>query len=255
MINDIQGLLDEYVHWLKDKTTFRQLDKWIEITTPYLDRHNDYLQLYAKKDDGKITITDDGYIIQDLIQNGCKLDTKKRRELLQMTLNGFGIQLTDDNALLTHATVQNFALQKHNLIQAMLAVNDLFYLSAPIVENLFLEDVMEWLELHNIRYIQNAKFTGESGYDHLFDFAIPKSRQQPERLLRAISRPVRDTSESFILAWVDTKKVRASDSKAYAFLNDAERTVSNSIAETLKSYNIQPVIWSLRDRYVEELAA
>ena len=151
MMNDIQELLDEYVRWLKDKTTFRQLDKWVEITTPYLDRHNDYLQIYAKKDEGKILLTDDGYIIQDLTQNGCKLESKKRRELLQMTLNGFGIQLTKENALMTHATIQNFALQKHNLIQAMLAVNDLFYLSAPIVENLFLEDVMEWLDLHNIR--------------------------------------------------------------------------------------------------------
>lgn len=255
MINEIQNLLDEYIHWLKDKTKLRQVnEKWIEITTPYLDRHNDYLQLYAKREQDKFFLTDDGYIIQDLVQNGCKLDSKKRKALLRMTLNGFGIRL-DNNNLVTYATTKTFALQKHNLIQAMLAVNDLFYLAAPIVENLFLEDVMEWLDLHGIRYIQNVKFTGATGYDHVFDFAIPKSNQQPERLLRAINRPIRETVESFAWAWVDTKEVRLPESRAYAFLNDTEKTVSSVITEALKSCEIQPVYWSQRESYREELAA
>ena len=255
MMNEIHDLLDEYVKWLKDKTKLRQVNNtWIEITTPYLDRHNDYLQIYAKREDGKFLLTDDGYIMQDLIRNGCKLESKKRKSLLYMTLNGFGIQLKED-ALITYATTKNFALQKHNLIQAMLAVNDLFYLAVPIVENLFLEDVMEWLDFHEIRYIQNVKFTGESGYDHVFDFAIPKSRTQPERLLRAINRPVRDTAESFAWAWVDTREVRPPDSRAYAILNDSEKAISSAISEALHSYDIQPVSWSQRETYLEELAA
>jgi len=47
MIGEIQSLLDEYMRWLKEKTQLRQIDDWVEITTPYLDRHNDYLQIYA----------------------------------------------------------------------------------------------------------------------------------------------------------------------------------------------------------------
>jgi len=166
MINEIQKLLNEYLNWLSDKTMLRQIDKWVEITTPYLDRHNDYLQIYAKQENGRYLLSDDGYIIQDLIQSGCKLDSKKRKDLLQITLNGFGVQLKD-NVLTLYATPSNFALQKHNLIQAMLAVNDLFYLAAPVVENLFLEDVTSWLDLHDIRYIHNVKFTGATGYDHV----------------------------------------------------------------------------------------
>ena len=98
----------------------RQIDKWVEITTPYLDRHSDYLQIYTKQENGRYLLSDDGYIIQDLIQSGCKLDSKKRKDLLQITLNGFGVQLKD-NVLTVYATPSNFALQKHNLIQAMLA--------------------------------------------------------------------------------------------------------------------------------------
>jgi len=47
MINEIQGLVNEYARWLREKTQVRQVDEWVEITTPYLDRHNDYLQIYT----------------------------------------------------------------------------------------------------------------------------------------------------------------------------------------------------------------
>ena len=41
-------------------------------------------------------MTDDSYIIHDLEASGCKLDTEKRKNLLQMTLNGFGVKLNAD---------------------------------------------------------------------------------------------------------------------------------------------------------------
>lgn len=45
MIQDIQKLIDDYVVWLRDKTSLRQIENWVEITTPYLDRQNDYIQI------------------------------------------------------------------------------------------------------------------------------------------------------------------------------------------------------------------
>jgi len=66
MINEIQRLVDEYASWLKEKTLIRQVDEWVEITTPYLDRHNDYLQIYARRRNGDYVLTDAGYILQDL---------------------------------------------------------------------------------------------------------------------------------------------------------------------------------------------
>ena len=123
MIQDIQNLLTTYYAWLKDKTELHQLDQWVEITTPYLDRHNDYVQIYVKKTNGGFLLTDDGYTIDNLQQSGCKLDSRKRQVLLKMTLNGFGVK-QDGKALQIHASAENFASRKHNLIQAMLAVNE-----------------------------------------------------------------------------------------------------------------------------------
>lgn len=252
MIQDIQRLLDTYHAWLKDKTALRQVDDWVEITTPYLDRHNDYVQIYAKRSNGGYVLTDDGYTIQDLEQSGCRLESQKRQELLRMTLNGFGVRL-DDKALQVHASPENFALRKHNLLQAILAVNDMFYLAQPTVASLFYEDVVAWLDLHEIRYTPKVKFTGKTGYDHLFDFVIPKSRRQPERIVQTINRPSRDTAQSVVLAWIDTKEVRPPDSRAYALLNDGEQTVPQGVMDALRNYEVTPVPWSRRDDVREEL--
>lgn len=254
MIQDVQKLLDDYVTWLKDKTQLRQVNDWVEITTPYLDRNNDYLQIYAHKENGAYVLTDDGHTIGDLDQMGCKLNSPKRQDLLQMTLNGFGVQLQDQR-LEVHASMDNFALRKHNLVQAMLAVNDMFFLSVPMVASLFYEDVVGWLDLHDIRYTPKVKFSGKSGYDHLFDFVIPKSRRQPERIIQTINRPNRETAQSVVFSWVDTKEVRPADSRAYAFLNDSESPVSTTVLDALSSYDVTPVVWSKREELREELAA
>ena len=197
--SEIEKLLDDYRAWLKEKTVLKEVDggKWVEITTPYIDRHNDALQIYARRENGGFLLSDDSYTIHDLEASGCSLNTDKRKDLLKMTLNGFGVRLNKD-ALEVQASAESFPLRKHNLIQAMLAVNDLFYLAKPIVESLFFEDVVNWLDANDVRYTPKVKFTGTSGYDHLFDFVIPKSRRQSERILRAINRPTRNTAEAFM---------------------------------------------------------
>jgi len=254
MINEVQALLGQYWAWLRDKTTLRQVKDWIEITTPYLDRHNDRLQIYAKRRDGGYVLTDDGYVLTDLEQSGCRIDSPKRQALLKVTLNGFGVQVSGQ-ALEVHASPDNFALRKHSLVQAMLAVNDLFYLASPVVASLFYEDVVAWLDLSEIRYTPRVKFTGKSGYDHLFDFVIPRSRHQPERILRAINRASRDTAQAMAFSWIDTREVRSPESRAYAILNDSEQSISESVLDAMRNYEVRAVAWSGREQVRTELAA
>ena len=254
MIQDVQVLLDRYSAWLKDRTSLREVGDSIEITTPYLDRHNDYLQIYAKRANGGFVLTDDGYVLDDLELSGCKIDSPKRQTMFRTTLNGFGVQ-ANGKVLEVKATPENFSLKKHNLVQAMLAVNDLFYLASPTVASLFHEDVTSWLDLSEIRYTPSVKFTGKSGYDHRFDFVIPKSTAKPERVLRAINRPSRETAQAMALSWVDTKGVRSSEARAYAILNDSDQNVSTNVVDAMQSYEVHPVLWSNRDEALKELAA
>jgi len=252
MMADIQALLDQYRAWLKDKTVLREVNDWVEITTPYLDRHNDYLQIYAQRCSGEYVLSDDGYVLQDLQLSGCKLDSGKRQALLRTTLNGFGVHL-EEGRLEVKASPDNFALRKHNLVQAMLAVNDLFYVASPVVTSLFYEDVLAWLELSEIRYTPRVKFTGKSGIDHLFDFVIPKSKAKPERILRTVNRPNRTTAEILVFSWIDTKEVRPPESQAYALLNDTEQTPAATVVDALRSYDVHPVLWSKREEVRQEL--
>lgn len=256
MIDEVQSLLDRYWRWLRDETGIRQVGDSVEITTPYLDRHNDCLQIYATPRDGGILLTDDGYTVDDLEQSGCVLDSPRRQALLKTTLNGFGVRIDGDtNALQVHASADDFALRKHNLVQAMLAVNDLFYTASATVSSLFHEDVVTWLDNSEVRYTPNVTFTGKSGYGHRFDFVIPKSKIRPERVLRAINRPSRDTAQAMTFAWIDTREARIPESRAYAILNDSDGSVAQPVLDAMRNYNVTPIPWSLRGEVIEELAA
>ncbi len=255
MINEVQTLLEEYWTWLRSKTTLREINDWIEITTPYLDRHNDRLQIYAKRQGDRYVLTDDGYILEDLEQSGCEIKGGRRQALLTTTLNGFGVREIE-NELQVYASHENFAQRKHNLVQAMLAVNDIFYVVQPAsVTNLFYEEVVNWLEASDVRYTPNVKFTGMSGYDHVFQFVIPKSSERPERIVRSINSPSRDRAQQMAFSWIDTRDARPSESQAYAILNDTTASVPAGVLDAMRSYEVHPIRWSERDSAVLDLAA
>jgi hypothetical protein len=258
MIGEIHKLVDEYFSWLKDKTILEQVNgggQWVKIVTPNVDRHNDCIQFYARAEGNGYMLTDDGSTIEDLVSSGCELGTAKRQRLLKMTLAGFGIQLMENDALGVKATKETFSLRKHSLLQAILAVNDLFYLASPNVASLFYEDVVQWMDASEIRYTPKVKFAGKSGYDHMFDFVIPKFRDAPERIVQTVNNPKKSNAESLVFRWLDTKEERGEQSTLYTILNDGKREVAPGVLEALSNYGANPVLWSKRDSVKNDLAA
>ncbi|MFW6248787.1 MAG: hypothetical protein ACOC4J_03350 [Bacteroidota bacterium] len=49
IVSEVQGLTEKYIQWIKDNMTFNQVAEWVEVTTNYLDMHNDSIQIYKKK--------------------------------------------------------------------------------------------------------------------------------------------------------------------------------------------------------------
>ncbi len=84
---------------------------------------------------------------------------------------------------------------------------------------------------------------------------IPKSRREPERILKTINRPNRDTAQVVAFSWIDTKEVRPADAKAYAVLNDTENPISSAVVDALRNYDVRPIPWSQREQIRDELAA
>jgi len=252
-ISECDAIIREYLAWLKTGLSVAEIgDGVCEITTPFLDRHNDHLQIYLLQENGNYVLTDDGYILSNLEMSGMDLSSPKRQRILKTILQGFGVSVVE-GALRVEAQRSNLPRRKHNLIQAMLAVNDMFVMAQAQVLSLFREDVEQFLHTNEIRFTAMIKLAGRSGFDHNFDFVIPSSSQAPERLLRAINRPGRDTVSSYIFAWSDTREVRAEDTQAYAILNDEERKPSGDLLQALRAYQIQPILWGQRERHVDVL--
>ncbi len=254
MTQQCSKLVDAYLKWLRKNITTSEVNGTCEITTPFLDRHNDHLQIYVRKENGSLLLSDDSYVLNDLRLSGCTLETPRRKHLLNSILAGFGVTV-DGDEIITHAQFTDFPQKKHALLQAMLAVNDLFAVAKPHVLSLFLEDVAQFLDAHAVRYTEGIQFTGKSGFIHKFDFAIPASKTAPERLLRAINQPGKDAATSAIFSWTDIKDLRKAKARMYAVLNDSDRSVSTDVMEALRSYEIQPILWSHRHNYAQELAA
>ncbi|MCH7567122.1 MAG: DUF1828 domain-containing protein, partial [Nitrospirae bacterium] len=52
-----------------------ELDGSCQISTPFLDRHNDAIEIFVEKKDGSLRLTDDGYTIRDLRASGMEFTT------------------------------------------------------------------------------------------------------------------------------------------------------------------------------------
>lgn len=115
--------MEKYLKWLKDGIVERRLhDGWTEIATPFMDCHNDGLVVYEKKENGEITLTDDGDIIGDMEMSGMPINLSA----IQKLCTEYGVTVTKDKQLQTKATAQTYAPKFHLLIQAMMEASASF---------------------------------------------------------------------------------------------------------------------------------
>lgn len=246
------SFIDTYINWLKSKISLKDINGYCEITTPFLDRHNDHLQIYVQAKNNKLILSDDGYVISDLKMSGIDLSLPRRQEVLTTILHRFGVQMADEE-IFVEATMDTFPQKKHQLIQAMLSVDDMFLTSQPRTMSFFLEDVEQFLIVNEITYFSDFQLLGKSGFAHSFDFAVPAPHDKPDRLIKTVNHPTRERTESIIFAWDDTKDARKKDSKMFVVLNDNEKEIRSDILSAFTEYQITPIRWGARSQYISEL--
>jgi hypothetical protein len=255
-MHGIDNLVNKYIDFIKENMSIDKIDDTsYEIETPFLDRRNDFITIYVvfdKQDKNNIVLTDNGYTLSDLELSGLEFNTKKRKQELQTVLNGFGVQMDKDKRLFVNATAESFAHKKHNLIQALLGVNDMFVLAQNKVMNLFYEDVGYYFDENDIRYTPNVILEGKSHFNHKFEYIIPKSKYAPERTIKLLNRPKAENLKATLFAFEDTGDKRRG--KGYIILND-EESIKTDLIEAINEYKITPILWSQKNNYKEELAA
>ncbi len=243
---ECEKLIGDYLRWLRAGLEVSELRQCCKIATPFLDRHNDEIEIYVERSNGSLLLTDDGYTIRDLAACGMTFSTDKRNAHLTAILNGFGVRREGDE-LRVNASVQDFPQKKHNLVQAMLAVNDMFVMSEEHVLSMFKEDVARFLETNRIPVFPEFNLVGRSGFSHKFDFGFSKTQRKPQRVLQAINNLTKDQATSFAFAVADVRVIRSEPLHAFTFINDVDHPPSDDNLSAIQAYDIQPIRWSHKD--------
>ena len=252
---DCQRIIEDYIKWIRDNTIIKSIQNGAicEISTPFLDRHNDHLQIYVKKQDEKYILTDDGYTIADLGMSGMEINTPKREQIFRTILNGFGVEWGINNELYIEANLSNIGQKKHYLLQAIISVNDMYTLSQETVYSLFKEDVERYFKSNDIFFSRDIKITGKTGFDHNIDFLISASRTKPERLIKTINTPRRNPIMAAIFAFSDITLIREQPTDNYVIYNDIDKQVSPDVLSALTNYGVKNIPWSQKEICKKEL--
>ena len=247
-------LKEKYVKWLEDEIVVNKIGEYLEITSPFLDRYNDYLQVYAKLEaDSEIIVTDDSYVINNLRMSGIDINSAKRKQLLESFLNKYSVKM-DNDALVIKSGIEDFPQKILFLMQAMLNIDDMFMLSQNKVASIFLEDVTEFLDKKDIFYSKDVNFIGKSGFLYSYEYLLQRTKNKPERLCKVINNPNKQNFQNTIFMWNDTKETRDKDSQLIVFLND-ENKIEASVINGFKNYNVNTIYWTERENYLELLGA
>lgn len=251
----MQHLIDSYVEWLREEITIHDLKNgWYEIVTPFLNHKNDMIEIYVYQSKEGFFISDGGNTLSELRLNGIDVKKSSKRSLeIDYILRSFGIHKKGDYELFVNTTATNFPEVKHRFIQAILAIDDMFMIATPKVENLFMEDVSTFLEMNEVIFIKDSYFIGRSGFNHKFDFTIPKIKQRNETAIKVINTPRKDKIGNVLWMFQDTQSIRPY-TNGLVIIND-EQNLSSDIIQAFTEYNLSFFPWSQRSEGINLLRA
>jgi len=239
----IKKIINEYIKWLEKNFEYDLIEgNTYKLSTPFLDVHNDHIDIYIKKiNEDKIIISDDGYFLRDLKMLGVDINTPKRKTILENILNSFGVKKNQFDELFIETNLYELPYKKHFFIQALLSITDLYLLSKPVVFSLFKEEVEKYFRTNNIYFSKDIEIKGKSGYSHYIDFLINPSKNKPERLIKTINKLQKDNISLTIFMYND---IIREENKKYIIYNDIDSPINEEALNALNIYEIDPIPWS-----------
>ena len=243
----MENLINKYIEWLKKEIkTEKQKDGWYMITTPFLDRHNDHIQFYAKETNKEIYyLTDFGEIIEDLELYGFDFKNNKLKEEILTIIKGFGVNIDwEKKELYVETDIENFPQTKHNFIQTIISIGDLYVLSKSRGLTFFLSIVLDYLTEKDISFVPNVYFQGSS-LKHKVDIVIGKSKKRPELLIKTLGSPSKQKIESFLFEFNEIiSNPSRKNSKPIIIINDEDKKINKNWENAVKNYNVELINWS-----------
>jgi len=257
----INNCIVDYYNWLRDKTQVLKNEQtgWYAITTPFIGLFNDNIEIYAKLENGKILLSDDGQTLSNLKLVGSQItQSPKRKEWLDMILLNYDVALSD-NELKAEGNESDFNQKKHNLLCAISEISDMAMISKHTVSSLFREDVKNFFDEQNIIYTPQFIAKGSTGIEFTFDFQI--AGRQSELVIKSFNSLNKMNVPTFLFGWEDIKNAREKLSgkqlRGLAIINDIEKEIKQEYVGALESKGADIVMWSERHQpeMLEKLVA
>ena len=256
----VDTLITEYYKFLQDKTeaiTDTGTD-WAVISTPFISAFNDCIEIYARKQDETIFLSDDGITLKNLNLQGVYINNStKRQEMFDRILLTYGVEI-NGSELITKAHVSNFAQKKHNFLTAISEINDMHMLSGESVISMFNDDIKLFFNENEIIYTAGFRSKGKTGLEFNFDFQI--AHADKEIIIESFNSIDRPNMTKFLFALDDVRSIReqisGKDLVGLAIVNDAQK-VNPDYIDALKSRNVEFILWTKRDNpdNLQKLAA
>ena len=247
-------LIDDYVRFLKNETTHRELDDgWHAVTTPFLDIYNDAVEIYCKlQNDGRIIIADGGATLNNLSLSGVTFNHHgKRRKIFKEILLNYNVQVKDEELFIVADEESKFPQAKHNLLSAISKISDMYLLPSPAnsASDFFTEKVNRYFKDNGVIVTPKFNSQSKSGMYFTFDFQI--AGRDTEILVDTFNTLQKSNLAVFALAYDSIKTVReeltGKTVKSIPIVNDELHPVKSEYLDTLREKGCPPLLWSLRN--------
>lgn len=244
-------LVENYLSWLRQNIKSEDIENGYHFTLPFLDNHNDHIEIYAiKTSSSEITLTDGGYIINDLEISGVSFDYPARKNILEQTLLNYGVKLEEsDKSIYIKTDLQNLPKRKHSLVQCILAISDLYVLARESVQNFFFDDVIAKFRENKVSASPKVTINGKSGYPNNIDILIPTA--VGDILIKTISNPKKDRITSTLFAYNDIRATGRDVKDGVIIYDDREYEIKKDDELAVKNYQTKFVGYSKIDEYIK----
>lgn len=256
MVTNTEKLLNDYINFFTQKFSIDNLDGADEIITPFTDNLNDLISIYVEyQDDNNITLTDDGNTIDELKMMGLDLTVKTRQQLLHSILNGYGVDLDENDRIYINTTVDNFPQSKHSLVQAILKTNDLLFTKKRNIINLFDEEVWNFLYEENFGGSEKVDMVGKSGLNYKVDYTMGATKKRPEIIIQFVNNPTFDalTTQEYIHGDIVKNRInrRNKEIDYYILVNDVDNDIPKKSKSVIDNSEVKMIQWSNKEDLIK----
>ena len=121
------GIIAEKAHsWFEDSVICIQGDNYVEVVTPFLDSHNDFITIYVTRgySDNVFLLTDDGETLGAKETYGYNVTSKMARERYEKIANMTGCYI-ENYEIRIKSTKDNLGFNINRLAMAIMRISNI----------------------------------------------------------------------------------------------------------------------------------